>query len=83
MEFTDAVKKKIDDRNEVNTNISVIDQQIEEQKKRNELERLRTEQALIASKGLTKEILYKQFIDKWDGKTPLYGISPEFLKITQ
>ena len=83
LEFTDAVKKKIDDRNEVNTNISVIDQQIEEQKKRNELERLRTEQALIASKGLTKEILYKQFIDKWDGKTPLYGISPEFLKITQ
>lgn len=83
LEFTDAVKKKIDNRNEVNTNISVIDQQIEEQKKRNELEQLRTEQALIASKGLTKEILYKQFIDKWDGKTPLYGISPEFLKIAQ
>ena len=64
------------------TNISVIDQKIEEQKKQNELERLKTEQALIASKGLTKEILYKQFIDKWDGKTPLYGVTPEFLKIT-
>ena len=42
-----------------------------------------TEQALIASKGLTKEILYKQFIDKWDGKSSLYGVTPEFLRITQ
>ena len=56
--------------------------QIEEQKKKNELERLKTEQALITSKGLTKEILYKQFVDKWDGKTPLYGVTPEFLKMT-
>ena len=40
------------------------------QKKQNELERLKTEQALITSKGLTKEILYKQFIDKWDGELP-------------
>ena len=53
------------------------------QETQNELERLKTEQALITSKGLTKEILYKQFIDKWDGKTPLYGIAPDFLKITQ
>lgn len=83
LEFSSKVKEKIDNRNEVNTNISVLDQQIEEQKKRNELERLKTEQALIMSKGLTKEILYKQFIDKWDGKTPLYGVAPEFLKLTQ
>ena len=83
MEFSRAVRDKIDSRNEVNTNISVLDQKIEEQKKQNELERLKTEQALITSKGLTKEILYKQFIDKWDGKTPLYGIAPDFLKITQ
>lgn len=54
-----------------------------EQKKRNELEQLKTEQALIQSRGLTKEILYKQFIDKWDGTSPLYGIAPEFLKITK
>ena len=53
------------------------------QETQNELERLKTEQALITSKGLTKEILYKQFIDKWDGKTPLYGIAPDFLKIIQ
>lgn len=83
LEFSDKVREKIDSRNEVNTNISVLDQQIEEQKKRNELERLKTEQALIQSQGLTKEILYKQFIDKWDGRTPLYGIAPEFLKITK
>lgn len=83
LEFSEKVREKIDSRNEVNTNISVLDQQIEEQKKRNELERLKTEQALIQSQGLTKEILYKQFIDKWDGRTPLYGIAPEFLKITK
>lgn len=83
LEFSDKVREKIDSRNEVNTNISVLDQQIEEQKKRNELEQLRTEQAIIQSRGLTKEILYKQFIDKWDGRTPLYGITPEFLKITK
>ena len=82
LEFSKRVREKIDNRNKVNTNISVIDQKIEEQKKQNELERLKTEQALITSKGLTKEILYKQFIDKWDGKTPLYGVTPEFLKMT-
>lgn len=83
LEFSEKVREKIDSRNEVNTNISVLDQQIEEQKKQNELEELKTEQALITSRGLTKEILYKRFIDKWDGKTPLYGIVPEFLKITK
>lgn len=83
LEFSEKVREKIDSRNEVNTNISVLDQQIEEQKKQNKLEELKTEQALITSRGLTKEILYKKFIDKWDGKTPLYGIVPEFLKITK
>lgn len=81
LEFSEKVREKIDSRNEVNTNISVLDQQIEEQKKRNELERLKTEQALIASKGLTKEILYKQFIDKWDGHSSLYRTFPELIKL--
>ena len=76
-----AVREKIDSRNEVNTNISVLDQQIAEQRKRNELEQLKTEQALITSRGLTKEILYKQFIDKWDGRTPIYGAIPDLIKI--
>ena len=81
LEFSEKVKEKIDSRNEVNTNISVLDQQIEEQKKRNELEALKTEQALIKSRGLTKEILYQQFIDKWDGKTPIYGAIPDLIKV--
>lgn len=81
LEFSDKVREKIDSRNEVNTNISVLDQQIEEQKKRNELEQLRTEQMLIQSRGLTKEILYKQFIDKWDGRTPIYGAIPELIQV--
>ena len=81
LEFSKAVREKIDSRNEVNTNISVLDQQIAEQKKRNELERLKTEQALITSRGLTKEILYKQFIDKWDGHTPIYGAIPDLIKV--
>lgn len=73
LDFSEKVKQKIDTRNEVNTNVSVIDQQIIEQKKKNELARLQTEYNQIVSQGLTQEILTKQFIDKWDGKTPLYG----------
>ena len=83
LEFSDKVREKIDSRNEVNTNISVLDQQIAEQLKKNELERLRTEQLLIKSKGLTKEILQQQFLDKWDGKTPLYGVVPDFITVTK
>lgn len=82
LEFSKKVREKIDSRNEVNTNISVLDQQIAEQQKKNQLEQLKTEQMLIQSRGLTKEILYQQFIDKWDGRTPLYGVTPEFLTIT-
>lgn len=76
LDFSDKVKQKIDSRNEVNTNISVIDQQIAEQKKRNELAELKAQENLILSRGLTKEVLTQQFIDKWDGKTPLYGSNP-------
>lgn len=83
LEFSAKVKEKIDSRNEVNTNLSVLDEQIQEQKKRNELEELRTQQALIKSRGLTKEILQQQFIDKWDGKTPLYGAVPQFISLTK
>lgn len=81
LEFSQKVREKIDNRNEVNTNISVLDQQIAEQKKRNELEQLKTEQALIKSRGLTKEILYQQFISKWDGKAPIYGAIPDLIKV--
>lgn len=76
LDFSDKVKAKIDNRNEVNTNISVLDQQIAEQKKRNELEQLKTEQNLIMSRGITPQLLQQQFIERWDGKTPLYGNLP-------
>lgn len=76
LDFSDKVKSKIDSRNEVNTNVSVLDQQIIEQRKKNELEALMTEQKLIRSRGITQQLLQEQFIDKWDGKTPLYGNMP-------
>ena len=76
LDFSEKVKEKIDSRNEVNTNISVLDQEIEQQKKKNELARLVAEGNLITSKGLTKEILTQQFIEKWDGKTILFGNTP-------
>ena len=82
LNFSDKVTEKIDNRNEVNTNISVLDQKIAEQKKLNELEALKTEQMIIASRGLTNAVLYNKFIEKWDGKSPLYGIIPDFIKQT-
>lgn len=83
IDFSDKVKEKIDSRNEVNTNLSVLDEQIQEQKKRNELEELKTQQAIIKSRGLTREILYQQFIDKWDGKTPIYGAIPDLIRVSK
>lgn len=76
LEFSKAVTERIDKRNEVNTNISVIDQQIEEQKKRLELARLQAETNKAISEGITPQLLQQQFIEKWDGKTPLYGNTP-------
>lgn len=76
LEFSKAVTERIDKRNEVNTNISVIDQQIEEQKKRLELAKLQAETNRTISEGITPQLLQQQFIEKWDGKTPLYGDTP-------
>jgi hypothetical protein len=76
LDFSDKVKAKIDSRNEVNTNISVLDQQIAEQKKRNELAELKAQENLILSKGITQQLLQQQFIEKWNGATPLYGNMP-------
>jgi len=70
LDFSKKVKAKIDSRNEVNTNISVLDQQIAEQKKRNELEALKTEQNKIRSAGITPQLLQEQAIRKWNGKLP-------------
>lgn len=76
LEFSDKVKAKIDNRNEVNTNVSVLDQQIIEQRKRNELAQLKAEENRILSSGITPQLLQQQFIEKWDGATPLYGNTP-------
>lgn len=81
LDFAKKVKEKIENRNEVNTNLSVLDQQIEEQKKRNELEELKAQQRMIETRGLTREVLTKMMIDKWDGKTPIYRTIPEVLSI--
>jgi hypothetical protein len=70
LDFSKKVKAKIDSRNEVNTNISVLDQQIAEQRKRNELEALKTEQNKIRSAGITPQLLDEQAIKKWDGHLP-------------
>lgn len=70
LDFSDKVKAKIDNRNEVNTNISVLDQQIVEQKKRNELETLKAEANKIRSAGITPQILQEQAIEKWNGVLP-------------
>lgn len=76
LDFSAKVKTKIDTRNEVNTNISVIDQQIIEQRKKNELAELKSLENIIQSRGITPQLLQQQFIQKWDGKTPLYGNMP-------
>lgn len=82
LDFSEKVKERIDTRNQVNTNVSVIDQQIVEQKKQNELEELRTQQKLIKAKGITPMTLQQDFIDKWDGHAPIYGSAPFFIKQT-
>lgn len=76
LDFSTKVKEKIDSRNEVNTNLTVLDQLIMEQKKKNELEKLKTEQNLIIDRGLTANILHLKTIEKWDGKSSLYGKTP-------
>lgn len=65
LDFSKKVKDKIDNRNEVNTNLSVLDQQIEEQKKKNKLTELKAEENIIRSRGLTPEILQERAIDGW------------------
>ena len=53
LEFSEKVRNKIDTRNEVNTNLSVLDQQISEQRERNELAQLKAEENRVISSGIT------------------------------
>ncbi len=68
LDFSDKVKEKINTRNEVNTNISVLDQQILEQNKINTLAELKAQENIILSKGLTDQILKKMAIEGWISK---------------
>jgi hypothetical protein len=70
LDFSAKVKAKIDSRNEVNTNITVLDQEIAEQKKLNELEELRSQQNIIRSRGLTPQLLQEAAIERWNGVLP-------------
>jgi hypothetical protein len=85
LDFSKKVKDKIDSRNEVNTNISVLDQEIAEQKKKNELEVLKAEQNKIRSAGITPQLLQEQAIRKWNGKLPttVSGGSIPFVKTVE
>lgn len=77
LDYDDKVKKKINAGNESNSNLVLLDKQIVEQKKQNELEMLKTEQNIIRSRGLTPQILQEQFIEAWkETKQPLYGNTP-------
>lgn len=82
LDFSEKVKAKIDNRNEVNTNITVLDQQIAEQRKRNELAELQAQENIIKSKGITQELLQQQAIEKWNGVLPYTwsGSSLPFVK---
>lgn len=70
LDFSEKVKAKIDNRNEVNTNITVLDQQIAEQRKRNELAQLKAQEGIILSRGITPELLQQQALEKWNGVLP-------------
>ena len=78
--FTQKVKDRIETRNEVSQNVAVLDQQILEQKKKNELAELQSQENIIRSKGLTPEILQEKYIEAWGGKTPIYGSLPTLTK---
>lgn len=86
LEFTDKVKAKIDNRNEVNTNISVIDQQIVEQRKKLELREIESRTDLLPlilakQNGVLNEYMQTQFYDAWKiTKQPIYGMSPTMIK---
>jgi hypothetical protein len=76
LDYSDAVKERINERNKVQQNISVLDQQIIEQQKKNELAKLKAQENQTLSSGLTPQVLTQQMIDKWDGRSSFYGSNP-------
>jgi disulfide oxidoreductase YuzD len=82
LEFTAAVTAKIDSRNEVNTNISVIEQKVAEAKAQLELERITAEIAMVPlvvakKNGVIDEYIKLKAYEAWTKATiPLYGSTP-------
>jgi hypothetical protein len=82
LEFTEAVTKKIDSRNEVNTNIQVIEQQIIEQTKQLELSRITAQIAMVPlvvakQNGVLDEYVQLEAYKAWkEVKQPIYGQTP-------
>ena len=73
LNFSEKVTEKIDVRNEVDQDIAVIEKQIIKQRRQNELAELQARHDQIISSGITPQLLQRQFIEKWNGSTPLYG----------
>lgn len=82
LEFTEAVTKKIDSRNEVNTNIQVIEQQIVEQTKNLELMRIKAQIEMVPlvvakQNGVLGEYIQLKSYEAWkEVKQPIYGQTP-------
>lgn len=82
LEFTQAVTEKIDKRNEVNTNIQVIDQKIVEQTRQLELSRITAEIEMIPlvvakKNGVLDEYVRLKGYESWkEVKQPIYGNTP-------
>jgi hypothetical protein len=79
LEFTQAVTERIDARNEVNTNIQVIEQKILEQQKQLELSRITAEIEMVPlvvarQNGVLEAYIQTKAYEAWkEVKQPLYG----------
>lgn len=87
LEFTEAVTKKIDSRNEVNSDIQVIEQKIIQQTLQLDLSRITAEiemvPLVVAKKnGVLEEYVKIKSFEAWkEVKQPIYGNAPiSFLK---
>lgn len=70
--YSSKIMETLDKRLEVSTNVSTLEQEILEQKKRNELQALKVIHAKMESEMLTPERLEQMRIEKWDGHYPMY-----------
>lgn len=76
LDYSSEVKTIIDKRNQSNTSLETIESEINQARKKLELEEVNTKIAIVKSQGLTEQILKEKFIDRWDGKSALYFGTP-------